>query len=187
MPGGKRGWLEQVWNFDMQFKISERRMHFKSTCGKLWFATPLEIHTLSFSQKMIFFNGYWKNIYNVTMNSQYNIYILLILLYYYFKEKHFFFWCDLKRAFYGMACVSSACLMYLNFYLMFQPSGLHLFNVMLLHAVESTLAEKHLPSTLKLSLWNKMPFCNSLFCWNTDLWSFVCIQLFVIPLCWKVS
>lgn len=105
-----------------------------------------------FQPKDDFFNGYWKNIYNVTMNSQYNIYILLILLYYYFKEKHFFFWCDLKRAFYGMACVSSACLMYLNFYLMFQPLGLHLFNVMLLHAVESTLAEKHLPSTLKLSL-----------------------------------
>lgn len=44
-----------------------------------------------------------------------------------------------------MAYVSSACLMYLNFYLMFQPSGLHLFNVMLLHAVDATLAEKHLP------------------------------------------
>lgn len=55
------------------------------------------------------------------------------------------FFGDLKRAFYSMACVSSACLMYLNFYLTFQPLGLHPFNVMLLHAVDATLAEKHLP------------------------------------------
>lgn len=162
-------------------------MHFKSTCGKLWFATPLEIHTLSFSQKMIFLMGIGRTfiMWLWTLNTIYTFYSFYSTTT--LKKNIFFFWCDLKRAFYGMACVSSACLMYLNFYLMFQPSGLHLFNVMLLHAVDSTLAEKHLPSTLKLSLWNKMPFCNSLFCWNTDLWSFVCIQLFVIPLCWKVS